>query len=198
MDTLREIAEIVLTPLAIVAAIAWVLRSAITHYLSRDIDRFKDKLAIAAKERELVFTVLQPKRAEVIGELYERIIDFMAAAERCVSPMGYESDPPKKVQLQEVSKTEAELFRYFLKHRIYLSKSVCEGVEVLRKTLMPDVRRFGIRLAFEERYPNLESGSTEAWDKAWDTLQEQVPPIMETIEAEFRELLGVEPKAAKP
>lgn len=198
MNYFDEIAKVLVVPVVGITAAAWLIRSIIIHVLAKDIGRFKDQLAMSAKERETRFNILQSKRAEVIEQLYGKLIDFMAAVERCVSPLGYKNDPPKEEQLKAVGEAQGAFLMYYMRNRIYFSEPICDGIDSLFNALVPKVRKFGLWLAFQKRYPDQMGNQPDAWDEAWKAMQDQVPPIMRSIERDFRDLLGVEGPRAAP
>ena len=192
MSALQDVARLIVMPVSIVTAGAWVLRSAINHVLARDVGRFKDQLAAAAKERETRFTILQTRRAEVIETLYGKLFVFMAATENFVAPIGYSSDPTKEEQLKTVAEAQRDFRAYYMRNRIYFSETICEGIDNLFKTIVPKLTTFGFTLALADKHPEHGKDKLDAWNEAWNSMQERVPPIMQAIEADFRELLGVE------
>ena len=76
------------TTAIVVAASAWVIRSLITHFLSRKIEAYKielknesdrrmeelkSSLQMIAQERQIVFMRLHERRAEIVAESYTLI-----------------------------------------------------------------------------------------------------------------------------
>ena len=84
----------------VLAAVGWLVRSLIGHFLSKDVESFKHRLQsestvelerlrhslrLVASEHEKQIHLLQERRAEVIAELYARLIEFLGAAESFAS-----------------------------------------------------------------------------------------------------------------
>ena len=84
------------------AAVAFLGRTIITHWLDKDLDRFrtelehsasrqletlKSRLQIAANEHAILLTKLQERRAEVIGELYGQISEGVRELTSYVRPL---------------------------------------------------------------------------------------------------------------
>ena len=80
----------------LVAAVAWLARSIIDQFLSKDLERFKSELAsasslsaertrhelaLAAQEKGLLLTKLHEKRAQVIAELYGLLVEAQWASQ---------------------------------------------------------------------------------------------------------------------
>jgi hypothetical protein len=79
----------------VLAAVGWLVRSLVSHFLSKDVESYKGRLQsqatielerlrhslrLIASEHEKQIHLLHERRAEVIGELYRRLIEFVSAA----------------------------------------------------------------------------------------------------------------------
>jgi len=97
MDTFYDVLGFVGGSGVLLAAVAWLIRAALSHGMARDLEAFKAKLQSASTteaerlrhELHLVASdvekrtgLLNEKRAEVIAELYKRLVDFVSAAEK--------------------------------------------------------------------------------------------------------------------
>jgi hypothetical protein len=198
MEELRIVWDQLLQPAVLLGLVGWLIRSLFNKYIEKDLSRFKDGLARESKERETKFAILQTRRAEVVETLYHNLINYLASVEKLLNPMGYEGDPDKKVQLDNVGKAQADFGQFYLQNKIFFSHNVCEGIDSLFHTLRPSVSKFGLALAMSEKHPELHHDKFKAWDEGWAHMQEIVPPILGAIELDFRELLGVTMEDAKP
>jgi hypothetical protein len=85
----------------IVAAIAWLTKSAVSHLLSRDVERFKShmecesalavenlrsSLHLEAEKRIIEYSSLHGKRAGLLTELYAKLFDL----HRCIARLQFE------------------------------------------------------------------------------------------------------------
>lgn len=110
MDTLYDVLGFVGGSGILLAAVAWLIRSALSHAVARDLEAFKANLQTASTmgaerlrhELHLVAAdvekrtgLLNEKRAEVIAELYKRLIDFLSAAESFASYAEWRGEPSK-------------------------------------------------------------------------------------------------------
>jgi hypothetical protein len=188
------------------------VRTALAHFLARDVEEFKARLQakgdveiehlkssldlkssleMTAYEHQVRFSNLHAKRAEIIAEIYSRMVD----AEQHGPRFAY-SDVFKEDHQQAFLTTWNKLldFYFFLqKHRIYLSQSVCllmEGFEALIRTtvvrahIYEPIKTPASAKILEEKIRVIQEVS-DAFDK-------KVPEARSALESEFRRLLGVE------
>lgn len=190
----------------VLSAVAWLTRSIILHFLSKDFETFKQQLThqsalelenlrhslrLVATEREKQIGLLQEKRAAAIVEIYARLVAFIAAAESFAAIVEFGGEPSKPDKAKTLNEKGWEFRDYFLKHRIYFSQPICEKVDQLFNSVMTKSGRFQMWHAMSEKHERLEGKMHEAWDAAAATIKEKAPPLLAEIEREFRTLLGV-------
>lgn len=178
------------------AALAFLLRGLFNHILSRDLDKFKmelqashDKeierfradLRAVAFERETRFARLHERRAEVVAELYRRLVNVESAYTSLTEDAVYESGhPATSYPTQESQKATSEVtydfFKYFTENRIYFDEALCKNIDELIEKL---------DAIWETRIHEFD------YPKAWQITKDDIPPIRKKIEKRFREMLGV-------
>lgn len=171
-------------------------RSLLSSALDKDIEKFKGQLQLAATEHEIRFSKLHEKRAEVIAELYKLIVKAYWEAESFTSPVEWAGEPDKKEKYVSAMNAIAEYFRFFDQHRIYISPDLCAQLENLAKNLRTPVIGFGVWVRYDHLTDISAEQKDKAWNKAWDSLKNDVPHLRAAIEAEFRTLLGSSDKAS--
>ena len=208
-DALVEVGKFVGGSAILLAAAAWLIRAWITQGLSRDLANHKAALERASAveverlrhELELVSadvtkrtTLLNEKRAEVIAELYKRLVDFMTAADHYVS-LGQivrltGHDMPK--MQGKLSETSQALAEYYPHHAIYFSEKLSRGLAELYQTTRLALVRAPLQVELDHQDdPALNEKRDAAWNEAAKTVRESGPKLLRQIEKEFRELLGV-------
>jgi hypothetical protein len=183
-------------------ASAWLIKTALTHRLARDaeafkarlkadadaeIERLKNSLQMTALEHQVRFFKLHEKRAEVIAELYRRLVEAKESARLSVLTGGPKDRSGALDKLVELKKLQI----FIDKHRIYFPEEMCALLDkfsgVLRKTVI-DV----------SVYAGVDSPSTaemvaernEALTRAYETFEEDVPEALRALEVAFRSILG--------
>lgn len=192
----------------LIGAVAWLMRSIINHFLSKDIENYKIRLKaetdqkieefrtslrMSAFEHEIRFLHLHEKRAEILAELYKRLVDAVSAARIFVAPVNLDLDEEgDKNRHKEAIEKSTSFYNYFDIHRIFLSDELCLKIEGLTNHIRIPI----IEHAFFLEHPDFElklgSDKIDIWSKAWNAITEKgVPEARKALENEFRKLLGV-------
>lgn len=192
---------------ALVAAAAWLTRALTSQFLAKDLERFKADLSsassssieklkhelhVVAQERHVVFTKLQEKRAEVIGQLYGLLVEAQWAAQDFSSPMEWAGEPSKAEKYTKAMNHSAEFFRFFDKSRIYLPSKLCTSLEAFLRGMREKVIGFGVFVRLDESGLPDESirKKLDAWIEASRYFDEEVPKARQALEHELRKIIG--------
>jgi hypothetical protein len=98
----------------ITGAIVYLGSLLINRFINRDIERFKSDLIISVNQHQITYTKLHNDRAEVIKELYSRLIRVVRILEDlCVFPTRQKAD--------EAIPLIIDLKYYFEERRIFLT-----------------------------------------------------------------------------
>ena len=156
------------------------------------IEHLKNELQLKTIEHQIRFSRLHEKRADVIAELYGLFVEALWEAESFLSPMEWNGEPNKKEKHLIAMNKLANLYRYFDKHRIYLPHELCISLEQLVMQVRELVINFGVYFDFPEDSLNNSSQQEkrEAWSAGWKAIKNQVPLARQSLESEFRSLLG--------
>lgn len=130
----------------VLAILSYLARSIIQHFLSKDIEKFKNKLELEAKteiesyrsklEKERIrlqisYGGIFEKQAIVIIEIYKLILDFEKKITSVMTPLGEDKD-----QLyRDFTESYKVLFNYYEDNRILLPKSFEEAFEAFLKRI---------------------------------------------------------------
>jgi hypothetical protein len=157
------------------------------------IEHLKSELQLKTIEHQVRFSRLHEKRAEVVAELYGHLVEALWEAESFLSPMEWVGEPGKQEKHGTAMNKLVELYRYFDKHRIYLPSELCASLEALFMKVRSHVINFGVYVRFHEQSLNdhTREQKEKAWNDGWDAIKNQVPLARQSLEDEFRLLLGV-------
>ncbi len=191
--TIETVAGDVLIFSAAIGAISLVVKSLIENAMSKDVEKFKITIS---KELELYrsalekdnfrFSKLHEKRAEVIIELYGKLVDFESALNTWICPLQFaDSEKLKPSRQQVVYDTGKEFYTFYQKHRIFFTPEVCKLLDDLTTKLLH------VRIEFETQNRLEGKDQTEVWMKAWKGISKDIPQLRSSIEDEFRSILGV-------
>jgi len=109
----------------LIGAVAWLTRSIIVHFLSKDIENYKMRLKaetdqkleelrnsfrMRAFEHETRFLRLHEKRAEILAELYKKLVEAASAARVFVVPINLGTDEENDKQRYKVAMEKITFF----------------------------------------------------------------------------------------
>jgi len=157
-----------------------------------EIERLKSNLSIAAKEREVVFSKLNEKRAEVIAEIYSLLVQAEWDLSSFVSPMEWVGEPKKQEKYSTAMNSAAEFYRYFDKHRIYVPENICNQLEEFIKNMRAKAIDFGVYVKYDDKSLSADTFEKKhtAWQESYKYFKQEVPKARKALEQELRSLLG--------
>jgi hypothetical protein len=207
----QQLITLILTPTIVVAVITYISRGIFQQLLSRDMENYKQKLqadfevhklklqseqeqAKLQLENELQkrlhefqtkFSSYHTKQAEVIGQIYELLMD----ASDYVADMilvGPSSDVEKQKELErEVKDLVMKLTRFYRKNRIFLNKESCGKMDGLLKKINFSFSTF----VFARITPSQDR--IKIWLHASEIMEKEVPPLLDELENQFRSNLSL-------
>jgi hypothetical protein len=162
------------------AVVIFLGRTLLNHLLSKDVEKFKVELeAVAFKDRTR-FTTLHEKRAEVIAELYKKIVETEMAFGAATIDIDLESIGTPEKRLSEASDISHEMKMYYLKNKIYLDES-----------LVTEIDKFDIELGhvyFD--LAKIEGIKEPDFKKAQEKMEKIVRPMKKSLERKLQDILG--------
>jgi hypothetical protein len=192
------------------AVVAFLGKSVISQWLTRDLERFKTDirsaagaelerlrgaLQIAAAEHSILLSRLQDRRAEVIDQLYGKLAKAIAAITSYVQIFELAGAPPKEEKARTAAEALISFRDYFDEKRIWLPPECCDKVDALESGLRDIYNNFSLDRTWEQRGLRTDPAG---WQKAWEGVTKNlVPPARVALEAEMRRLLEPQP-AARP
>lgn len=190
------------------ASAGWLIKKVLEDRLARDADVFKTRLKadadveierlrsslqMVAAEHQIRFSNLHEKRAEIIAEVYRRLVlvywDGRMFLLTSLTPQ----------QADEFSKTDneaRELFAYVDQHRIYLPQSICESLDRFIHKMQGHIFSAGLGAL---KYPNgpTPAERVKAFREAYQEFEAEIPSARKALEDEFRKILGATDAAIK-
>jgi len=187
---------------------AWLIRTVLADRMSRDaetfkmrlkadgdteIERLKSSLQLIAVEHQVRFSKLHEKRAEVIAELYERLVDTFWVGTHFMLTGANPSEQDRREKYNKTLERINDFALFVDTHRIYLPEGICtqldQYVDDVRKTVIP-VGVWGTM-----PLPNAEAHKqrVDAIMKAFLEFEDKIPKARRALESEFRAILGDQP-----
>jgi hypothetical protein len=140
----------------------------------------QNDLQIKFFEYQTRFSTLHQRQAEVINELYGLLGQAHEYIIHMVSPF---FDPNNSAHVVATTEKYNLLAECFVKNRIYLDEATCKGID----DLLPKLKMAMTKASLGHQR---EPGGHKSWGEAWDSVRNDVPPILKDLETQFRALLS--------
>lgn len=189
----------------LVTAAGWLASKFFESRLNRDIEAYKarlkaesdaeieslkSRLQVAAKEREIAVTWLHQKRATSVEALYTALVDLQHSVHVVLGIFSPRNPSDIRKYTAKAFKRTQDVYSGYLKAKIFMAPLTCEKIErVLDGLQNPLVMYYGFLGNYDDHELNTLSDVKE---DAWKKIRDSVPPALIELEAEFRQLLGVE------
>lgn len=149
------------------------------------IERLRSDMGIEAASHQIQFARLNELLAEVIAETYAKLVAFHRSVGEFVTPWGALKDDKRMNALGEANAKYRQLKDYIDAKGVYFPEATLLKVH----RLLTKLRDLGSD--FEHRV-RVDRGrqEPEAWDQVLRVLDDEVPPMLVELRAEFRSLLG--------
>src|SRR6266571_633038 len=209
-DVITTVSVITASGSLLLVAAAWLIKTVLTHKLTRDadafrtqlkfdadmeIERLKNSLHMIAVEHQVRFSRLHEKRAEVIAELYKRLVDVHWHGRIFVITSEANPTPEQAEQFEKITQEVYELSLFIEQHRIYLPDSVCMLLDEFVGIVRGNVYVAGIFGRIEYPTEQTIQQSRDAFTKGYEEFEKEIPEARRALEIEFRKILGVEQDA---
>lgn len=192
---------------ALLAVLAWAVKSLTSQWLTKDLEKFKisikaeadakteqlkNNLQMSALEHNVKFSKLHEKRAEVVAEVYSLLVQAYWDISSFASPMEWVGEPNKQEKYVTAMNSVADFYKYFDKHRIYIPEDVCQKLHEFVQGMRQKAIGFGVYVRYEDAaMPEHQmKNKHDAWTAAWDYVEKQVPEAKTALETHLRQLIG--------
>ncbi|WP_203257660.1 hypothetical protein [Hyunsoonleella ulvae] len=158
---------------------------------------FQHSLDLKLNEFNIQFSKLHQDRAEVVKDLYYKIIELQSAMTiftRRIHPIVEDAEKEKQERIERVNKGLSNFVNFYMPNRIYFDKELAEKLDKLSN----EYRSKGWDYAYMSRYLS-ESGMTKELYEEYsnktkeisELVKDEFPKVISELEDEFRMLLGV-------
>lgn len=181
------------------AVVAWLVRSIITHWLSKDIEVFKATLQHAKNseieklraelgrmtlEHQVKFSQLHTKVFDTIAHLYKLIAKTQRAMASFLTPVVTASTPPERERGQAAVDSWHALVIFFREHEIYFDKETCAMMEHYLQELK--------KLHIDFQNKQFAHSHVMEWNRIWEELTGNVQSLKQKLADNFRGKIGIE------
>ncbi len=150
-----------------------------------EIERLKSQLSIAANERNILFSRLQEKRAEVISETYSLLRTLYEAVSEYVKPFVPVGDKPKEEKYNDIITSFKSFRAYYPKKQIFVPKGTAEKINTIDLELVKATNQFVFTVDHSRGKDNFDS-----WTSIHEKVSGEITTALGELEDELRKLLG--------
>jgi hypothetical protein len=202
----QEIFTTVGSTAVIVSAVTFLTRSVTNHLLTRDVEKFKARLKAdadieieklkhslekVAVEHQVRFSKLHEKRAEIIADLYARLVDAERIGDHFVKVDSWDDERGRE-SYEATNQNLLDLYYFVEKNRLYFPEPVCD----LLTNCVLAVRSNAISMNGYARIDPTTANQSLIEERAkvlkqvFESVQYQIPAARKALESEFRPILG--------
>ena len=169
---------------------AYILRGFFDRALDRDLERYKSELGIRDFEHQTRYSLIHSKRAEVISTLYALVVRCVREVATLVRVWRFSDGESLRDKKQRAADRFNEMNDYFAEHRLYFETDTSNLIDQLASLVRESMIEFDVAQPGDE----IEHGPTndpELWKSAHERIKNEVGPILESLEAQFKSLIEV-------
>ena len=188
--------------------LAFLIRSLIVNILNRDleaykstltkdVEAFKSNLQLATIEHQVRFSKLHDKRAQVIQDLYGKLVALDTMIHSVLKRLRKVGEATLDEKVIEYGGLHNELHEFFLPNRIFFGSETCQAIDnllILSRDTYFDITTYPV----DPQSPEYKNGRQdllnerhEYWEKARKAFDTDIKNLKEELEKQFRTMLGV-------
>ena len=162
-----------------------------------ELARFQSQLAIAAAERNVQYSRVFEKTADIIAETYGKLLAMKNAADDYTQLMGTPSDSARQKIVEAFREKERDLMEYFLPRKIYIPKETAEKIWIFSNAVNYATMQFTMAMAAARSQVREPDSYGKLFNNFIKT-SDELPKLLEALENDFQHLLGfrIEQKSA--
>jgi hypothetical protein len=172
----------------------------LTQQLALVTERVKSALQIRAAEHQVRFSQLHEKRAEVLADIYEQLVDAEYQGRRFVYVEGFpasmtltqEQSEARREARQEIQSAMSDLSLFIEKRQIYLPASMCALLKTHLDNMSTHVYGAGSYGSLHAFTPDQQMQQERVCSAACKAFSQELPAARRALEEEFRKMLDAE------
>lgn len=178
---------------SITAVIGFLGKSIFQTYLTKQTETFKSELQRLTNRHQITFSKLHEERAETIKDLYTKLVELESSTRGLVDFGHLYDKEMEKERSKEVVEKSSELYQYCNVNRIYFSEDICKSLDKIHENFGTIIVTYDTYYTFRREILSEEDIVFEEERKAEmrKCIKEEIPVLKNSIEYEFRKLLGV-------
>jgi hypothetical protein len=188
MSWLLEIGKYIVTPVVVIGAVAWLIKTLTSQYIAKDLEGYRSELERESLRFKIRFENLHAKRAEIIAEFYRKLVSAEIAFNRLMAPFQAAGSDENDNKRHAADRAQ-DMQTFFFENRIYFDEGLADSVD----KLMDKFRKIFIDFDTVLIKKNVtKEDYVKDWHKVWKEVQGSIPADKKKLESAFRTLLGIE------
>ena len=200
VDLLKYLGVSAVPQVLLLIVIGFWGKKLVESFFAKGIEIKKIELQNELDKNKILFSNLHSKRTEIIETIYYKLTELNASMvdlTRRIHPIIENGEKEEEERILRANKALFDFRDFFLPHKIYFEKELAQKIENVHKMYWDK--------GWDFNYMNSRMRSGEMLRETWREFYEQskkitesidvdIPPILEELEEDFRELLGVNEK----
>lgn len=200
--------------ICIIGLIAFLGKKGLEFLLSRDVEKYKSSLEIESIrhkseldqklelykaeltrinfEHQIRFSKLHSDRAEVIKELFKRMVQVQDSMESLMRPVQFVNEVPIVEKLKMSGTLGNNFLEYYKENEILFNDETCHLINTIQEMFLNAWKDFKLAEEFKDATtPDLQMELYQTRFKTYDqTLMTEIPKLKKELIAEFRKILA--------
>ena len=156
--------------------------------LDRSLEQFRAELQLANTKDSR----LHEKRMLVLESLYQKIVSLNAALKEMTATLKFihaDADQEEDERIKTASQAYDAFLKYYTENKIFFSLESCAQLDALRNSYFDSMLKYsasGVIMGSNGFRPDFGKAQL-----ASEIVRKSIPVVMQNIESDFRQLLGV-------
>jgi len=195
----------------LLAVLGYLAKSLLSQLLAKDLKHFetrltqasavaaeelKHRLSLVSHEHHVRFTRLHEKQAQVLEDIYAKLLDFEDASAAMTLANNDTPEHLMEFALRRAEDAGRELAQYIRKNEIYLPAVASAQLHALLDRVNSLLSSCSVNLLSKmlanDGKVDLFPETKEAWTGVHKYLEHEAPEVRRALEADFRKRLGAE------
>ena len=185
-----EILKYLISSAVISGALVWLIREVVRLFFSRSLEKFKSELEKEVITHKLKYERMHSDRAEVIKQVYTRITRTHRSLGSFMSRLQLMGESTEEEKGKIAADAANSFTEYYEENRIFIDEDLAKKIDLLSQNF----RLAWIKFQTKQHLPKNSDDALKQWQSAWDIINEQIPPIKQEIEKDFRKIIGISNK----
>jgi hypothetical protein len=153
------------------------------------IEHLRSQLQIAAAERNIKLTKIFEQQAEVISEVYAKLVRLIASIEEYTAIMTFEGTPSLAERRKKVGERMADFLDYYHPKKVFLPAATQKRIDAFVKELHAKTLTFMFKV--EQGRERAQNPEEDTWFQTMNFMNKDVVQIMSDLDQELKSILGL-------